>query len=107
MIKLEEWELELVKDLDNLMNDKSVLTFKFEPDKLLHIKKNAFLIKHLEIGASWVIFKYSGKQIKLSNLDELPMWDIKTTVFGEIMSQSEFASAWLQFERDYKLEKLI
>lgn len=107
MIKLEEWELELVKDLDNLMNDKSVLTFKFEPDKLLRIKKNAFLIKNLEIGTSWVIFKYSGRQIKLSDLDELPMWDIKTTVFSEIMSQPEFAAAWLQFERDYKLEKLI
>lgn len=105
MIKLEEWELELVKDLDNLMNDKSVLTFKFTPDELLRIKKWAFLIKHLEIGASWVI--YPGGQIKLSNLDELPMWDIKTTVFGEIMSQPEFAAAWLQFERDYKLEKLI
>lgn len=107
MIKIEEWELELVKDLDNLMNDKSVLTFKFKPDELIRIKKQAFLIKHLEIGASWVIFKYSGKQIKLSDLDELPMWDIKTTVFSEIMNMPEFAAAWLQFERDYKLEKLI
>lgn len=28
MIKLEEWELELVKDLDNLMNDKISLNFQ-------------------------------------------------------------------------------
>ena len=107
MIKLEEWELELVKDLDNLMNDKSVLTFKFAPDELLRIKKWTFLIKHPEIGPHWVIFKYPSGQIKLSDLDELPMWDIKTTVFSEIMNMPEFNSAWLQFERDYKLEKLI
>lgn len=107
MIKLEEWEEEIVKDLENLMRDKSVLTSKFDAEQLVRIKKTAFLIKHLQISTAWVIFEYGGKKIKLTDIDELPMWDIKSTVFSEIMSQPEFDFAWKQFCRDWKLEQLI
>jgi len=121
-MKLDETELKLKKDIDIIFNggydDKPTTDFlnhleltrmfvRSESDQIEYIKQLSFLYNHIDIEDNSLVFKYDNVKLKINGISELPPDFQKEHTMHLIRNSDEFKSAYTQFSRDYKIEKLL
>ena len=109
MIKLDETELKIKEDIDVIFSggyDKGLTKEQVE-----YCKEFSFLYNHITFEGRDLVFKYGGFNLKISNIPDEELFVttdmIKDQVLYSLRNSDEFKSAYKQFIRDYKIEKLL
>ena len=109
MIKLDETEMKLAKDIDIIFSggyDSSL-----GKDEVEYCKEFSFLYKHLHFIESGVLFKWNDIQYKILNIPDEELFVttdmIKDQVLYSIRNSDEFKMAYKKFIRDYKIVGLL
>ena len=105
MIELDETELKLKEDIDIIFN--GGYDDKFPPDQIEYIKQLSFLYNHIDVEDGLIVFKYDNMKLQILGVDELPSDFQKEHTLHLIRNSDEFKSAYTQFSRDNKIEKIL
>ncbi len=109
MIKLDETELKLKEDLDVIFS--GGYDSKLSKEQIEYCKEFSFLYNHITFEGRDIIFFYEELKFKIKSVPEedifLPNQMIKDQMFYSIRNSDEFKSAYKQFIRNYKIEKIL
>lgn len=105
-MKLNETNQFIKDNFQNIIDGK--FDDKFSKEQLSMMLEMSFLYNHIHFGIDEIIFKYSGVELRISNIHEMIHSQIsEEEILYMIRKENSFKSSYTSFLRDNKIKNIL